>query len=358
MNIKIVGAGPAGLITALYLNKAGYKPTIYEKQNREGYESTPCGEGISHEKLKKLKKDTGFNSKPNISNGVKKFRMIFPNKKSVEIKREIVFLDRTKWQKSMIEFLEDKGIEIQFNKEIGDLEDLNYTYLIGADGFNSRVRRKLDIGIDIHIASQYKMKLKENIEELKLYINEMFHYKDLGGYSWVFPKSDIVNVGVSNSFEVLDKFLDKYNIEGEILSKKASPVGINGKIFSNTDNNILLVGGAGGLTNSLTGGGLTPIIKSSKFIVDHIKDVRNYDTSIKASSINPQLWKNAASNFYTKNSIYAKMGNILNGEKFEFNEKYKKNISLSTKIKFLLNPGMWEYLDHNKKIFDKVFDTF
>lgn len=358
MDIKIVGAGPGGLIAALYLNEAGYKPTIYEKQNENGYKSTPCGEGISLARLKQLKDEVGFNSKPFISRKFGGFKMIFPNKKYVTIISEMVTLNRTEWLREMIHFLESENIEIYFNEEIDTIKDLDYSYLIGADGPNSKVRKELNVDIDIHVASQYKMKLERRVNDLKIYIDEMFHYKDLGGYGWIFPKGDTANVGVANSFDVLDNFLDKYNIEGKVISKEAAPIGINGETFSNPENDILLTGGAAGLTNPLTGGGLASIIKSSKFLIGHIKGTRNYDISIKKSSINPSYWKNAANQFYVTNNKYRKMGYILDGEKFTFEKDYKNKISLRTKFKFLLNPGMWKYVSHNEEIFKKLSYTF
>ena len=50
--IYIVGAGPAGLITGLFLIDIGYDVKIFEK-NRE-IRSTACGEGCDEKSLKKL----------------------------------------------------------------------------------------------------------------------------------------------------------------------------------------------------------------------------------------------------------------------------------------------------------------
>jgi flavin-dependent dehydrogenase len=60
MRVVIAGAGPAGLISALYLIQEGIRPMVLDKRSQ--YDTKACGEACDWESLTKLP----FNSKPYI----------------------------------------------------------------------------------------------------------------------------------------------------------------------------------------------------------------------------------------------------------------------------------------------------
>lgn len=351
MDIKIIGGGAAGLIAALYLNEEGYKPTIFEKQSKNNYSSTPCGEGISLNKLKELERETGFDSIPYISKKAKGIKLIFPNNCQARMNKKFALLNRTSWQKGMIDFLEDKGIKVEFSREVKGKNDLDYDYLIGAEGVNSNIRKGIGGDIKVIPTCQYKMKLEREIEYLRCYMDEMFYKNGKKGYGWVFQKKDHFNVGCSGSFSILNQFLEKYGIEGEIIKKEAYPIGVSGTKFMGSSNNILLTGGAAGLTNPITGEGLNPIIKASKLIVEHIKGEKGYKESIESSHLNPKTWKSRSREFYTSNSIFKSVGRILDNKNvFE--------LSFSTKLKAFLHPETLLYLIKAHKTVHEISETF
>ncbi|MFP4045499.1 MAG: NAD(P)/FAD-dependent oxidoreductase, partial [Candidatus Aenigmatarchaeota archaeon] len=245
MDIKIVGGGAAGLISALYLRKLDKAEiTVYEKQTRDSYESTPCGEGISFDKISELREETGFDSFPHVSKEVRGIELICPNMTSSYVHKEGAVLNRDGWQRTMIEFLEERGVQFRFDQEIESSDDLDYDILVGAEGPVSKIRQEIGGSIDVFSSVQYKMKLDRSPDYLEFYADKMFD----GGYGWVFPKEKMANVGCEGSFKRLDRFLEKYDIDGEIIEKQAYPIGVSGT--KQQEGSIYIIGGAGGLTNA------------------------------------------------------------------------------------------------------------
>lgn len=350
MEIKIVGGGAAGLISALYLAN-NHKPTIFEKQSKKDYSSTLCAEATSLNKLKLLKEETGFDSSPYISKKIKGVKLIFPNKCKTYLNHEFVTLERTSWQNGMIDFLQKKGTEINFSTEIGGADEINYDYLIGADGVNSKIRKKIGAKIETLIMAQYKMNLDRNVSYLEAYVNELFYTENQRSYGWIFPKEDHYNVGCGGTFETLDKFLKEYGIKGEIIEKSARPIGVKGTKFSSNSGNILLTGDAAGLANSLTGEGLSQIIESGRFITQHIEEERNYENSIESSYINPEKWKGYQETYLRSNKVFNSIGTILN-------DKNVLEIPFSTKLKTLFRPAGFPYLAKVYRMAHQLSETF
>lgn len=80
----------------------------------------------------------------------------------------------------------------------GRVESMDFDYIIGADGANSRVAKAIDAGeYNYAIAFQERIKLPE--EKMRFYedLAEMYVGDDVSPdfYAWVFPKHDHVGVG-------------------------------------------------------------------------------------------------------------------------------------------------------------------
>ena len=155
MDIKIIGAGPGGLITGLMLLEAGFKPTIIEK-NKEII-STLCAEGLSKDTLERVPFgpwDTYAQE------SFEHATFIFPSNQKTRVEKSCLTMDRVSWFRAMAEKFKELGGILILGNEVKDLNDLKYDVLIDSSGPLSWISRKI-VGNTLQIKPgvQYKMKL-------------------------------------------------------------------------------------------------------------------------------------------------------------------------------------------------------
>jgi flavin-dependent dehydrogenase len=286
MKVVIVGAGPAGLISALNLIQGGISPVILEK--KPVIRSTVCAEACSLESLSRIP----FDSNSHIRKEVKGAKLIYADSTYSYMRNVTVTLDRTNWLKSMAQEIIASGSQIRLNSEVQAVglnniqlkngETVDYEILIGADGPNSRVARHLGIRHQFMTACQYILSYDtSDMDYLELYFDKRFSR----GYSWIFPKDGIINVGLEGNFSQLDAFLSHKGIGGsKIIGREAGIIPASGPQKLVQDN-IALIGDAAAITNPLSGGGLTPIIYASQMLARHIRNLGDYEHEVKRHPI-------------------------------------------------------------------------
>jgi len=287
MKAVIVGAGPAGLISALNLIQKGMSPVIFEK--RSGIETTACGEACDLQSLNKIP----FDSDPYICRRVKGAKLFYPGAAYSYIHKEGVVLDRASWLKGMAKEIEIRGGHIRLNSEVVAIEEdsirlkngerIGYDILIGADGPNSCIARHLGIKHKFVVASQYKIAYdSSNMDYLEFYLDKRFSPV---GYSWIFPKDGVINVGVGDDFAHLNAFLRHKGLDGyEIIEREAGIIPVSG-VQKLVQHNIALIGDSASMPNPFSLGGLAPIIYASQILVRNVNNLENYDREIRKHPI-------------------------------------------------------------------------
>jgi len=282
MRVIIVGAGPAGLISALYLIKGGLSPLILDKESV--IKSTACGEACGAESLTRIP----FDSERYISKYLKGARLIYPDGKCSYIYKNSVTLERTNWLRGMAREIEKRAGQIRLNprvvevKEDGvklmDGERIGYDILIGADGPNSLVAKHMGVKHQLTAVCQYKLAYDtSDMDYLEFYIDRKFS----PDYSWIFPKEGAINVGTEGSFAKLDAFLGHKGLSGcKVIEKEAGILPTSG-VERLVRRNMALIGDAVSTTNPFTGGGLTSIIYTSEMLAKHITKLEEYEKEVK-----------------------------------------------------------------------------
>lgn len=281
----IIGGGPAGSSAAYAMARAGLNVILVEKEKIPRYKC--CAGGIPKKAIDMF--DFDFSScQDSPIRGIafswrgrqKKF---WGDEKILGwvVKREIfdqLLIELARSAGAQVvegcRFLdvEDRKNDIQINTSTGNFRGRT---LIGADGAGSIVARKLGLMryFSLGFALETRIKVPDSIQSAK---QGKLHF-DLGavpgGYGWIFPLNDYLNIGVAtrrSRFRGLKQCLQDYlNREG--LLKYSSESSIRGGALSFRNflaglvkNHCCLVGDAAGLTDRLTGEGIYPAILSGR----------------------------------------------------------------------------------------------
>lgn len=288
-DIIIVGAGPAGSVTARYAAENGANVLLLERDREPGI-PVRCAEGVSHSGIAQfididerwicahidgasLHSPDGesFEMYNNGSGYVLERRLFDRALADLACEKGATLLTKA----DVVDLLRDEDQKICGVKlcHLGRLYDINAKIVIGADGVESQVGKwggmntTLKLG-DVDTCVQYTLnniKVKTNLCDF-YFGNEIAP----GGYLWVFPKSaTTANVGIGIGGDectpgkgpkyYLDKFVEKnypqasvnYMVYGGVPTS-------NGTDF--VSDNLMLVGDAARQVNPITGGGIVQVM--------------------------------------------------------------------------------------------------
>ncbi|HSV42787.1 MAG TPA: NAD(P)/FAD-dependent oxidoreductase, partial [Methanomassiliicoccales archaeon] len=278
-DILVVGAGPAGSMTAKHAAKAGANVLMIEKRQEIG-SSLRCAEGISHAGLNKV----GINADRRwISSDVAGAKIVSPGGYTLKIDErnagdEVgVVLERHLFDKAVAADAARAGAAIMLKtsavglikednvikgvKAVSYGEPLTITAdcVVGADGYESQVGRWAGIdtslkATDITTCFQYRM---TNIKHERDYCEFVIGSIAPGGYIWVFPKGDdTANVGIGVLLSKLKRpgevkaYLDKWIAQddrmncGQPVEAIAGAVSVSAPMDKCIMDNMVLVGDA------------------------------------------------------------------------------------------------------------------
>jgi len=287
-DLVVVGAGPAGSMTAKVAAEAGLDVVMLEKRQEIG-DPVRCAEGVSKAALRKLvEPDPVW-----VSAEVKGARIRAPDGTEIVISEDRAgaevgyVLERKVFDRALaldaaeagakvmvktraLGLLEEGGVLTGVSAQfVGESLKIEAPLVIGADGVESKVGRWAGIDTalkpkDIETCAQFLL-LDEGIDDeyCEFYLgNEIAP----GGYVWSFPKGQsIANVGIgvlgskANSgtpVMLLREFVKKRFPEGKILEMMVGGVPVSGPIETTTADGIILVGDAARQSDPITGGGI------------------------------------------------------------------------------------------------------
>lgn len=263
--IVIVGGGPGRLSAARELAQNRIKVLLLEKNQAIGPKVCAGGLTIKDFELGIDKKiaDRFFD----------KVIIHTPLFKDEVIDKEpfVATVSREKLGQHMAKKAKEAGAEIKTNTEVTEVDKnfvrtkngkkIGFDYLIGADGSNSIVRKKLNFRKAKEcVAFQYLVKQK--FKEMEFFLNANLFGS---GYAWIFPHKDFTSIGcVAKLGEIIDseglqtgfkKWLQVNKIKINADDKFESWF-INYDYHGHDFGNIFLVGDAGGFSSGLTGEGI------------------------------------------------------------------------------------------------------
>lgn len=291
VDVLIIGAGPAGTMTAYMLAQAGLKVLILEKAAFPRQKT--CGGGLTQRAYQEIP----FNIDPIIHKSVTwgYVGVNCRNYAPIQGNRPIAYLiNRPAFDAFLLQQALHQGAMCHFGQRCLSLnqkddiitiytDDQKYQghYLIGADGIHSRVARELGLLPNRLTSLAHEARLIPNAKGQNSRIDSItFDFGLLAsGYAWIFPKRDHLNVGVFRSWpgkRTSKKHLEKFIAQHPVLSQASLeeirafpvPLGIRREKLHNKQ--ALLVGDAANLADPWLGEGLYYALCSGKIAAEEI----------------------------------------------------------------------------------------
>jgi digeranylgeranylglycerophospholipid reductase len=290
-DVLVVGAGPAGSMTAKWAAMHGAKVLLIEKRQEIG-SPVRCGEGMSKDWLPEV----GITPSSRwINVEVEGARIFSPSEKVLEINEkdagnEVGYVvERDAFDKQLAIDAANAGAEVLLKtaatglirsnghfagvkaKQFGESFDIHAKVVIGADGFESQLGRWAGIPTNLALRDmdsclQYRM---TNVDCDVRYCDFFLGKVAPGGYVWIFPKAEgLANVGIGvqvsqiQSPAEVQHYLDAWIAKhpGYAKGKKIDVVGggvsIAPPLKQTVADGVMLVGDAARMIDPLTGGGI------------------------------------------------------------------------------------------------------
>ncbi len=350
-DVIVVGAGPAGSEVAYQLAKKKWRVVVLEKQNLDREKS--CGGGIQTQEIVEFGEIPEHIVERNIGSA----RVYAPNHDHLFIPQYTAFKGATVKRAVFDSYLQERarkqGAEFLEHHEAIDFNYKNS--LIVATVKHQQTIKHIEAKLIIYAAGATTALLKKfqvsKVDPSKMYValEKWIEFEDdavaerinnsielyggtnvvPGGYGWIFPKKNIISIGIGTSKQVIrDKQLHLRNTlhdfmyEHPLIKDKIS----GGKIIRNDGGlipsepldrlhypSIILIGDAGGFGNVLHGGGIYQARKSAKISSDYVDQflktnnpsyLDEYEKAVKRHFWEYEnKWDNKLVKFFWKDSL-------------------------------------------------------
>ncbi|MGP8072837.1 MAG: NAD(P)/FAD-dependent oxidoreductase [Thermoplasmata archaeon] len=289
-DVLVIGAGPAGSMTAKWAAKHGAQVLMIEKRQEIG-SPVRCGEGMSKDWLPEV----GIKPGRWVNLEVEGARIYSPSEQVFEINEkhagnEVGYVvERDEFDKALAIDAANAGVEIRLKtaatsilkengrvvgakvKQFGTTFDVRAKVTIGADGFESQVGRWAGISTNIALKDmdtclQYRMtNVDSDVRFCDFYLGKVAP----GGYVWIFPKGEgLANVGIgvqvsqikgmAEARDYLDRWIAAHPAyaKGKKIDMVGGGVSISPPLKQTVTDGFMIVGDAARMIDPLTGGGI------------------------------------------------------------------------------------------------------
>jgi len=274
-DVLVVGAGPAGTVTARYAAMRGLSVTVIEQRPEVGV-PVRCGEFMtSNSEISAIFPGADdIESLFDIPNElrlrqIEAIRLVNPKNKVTTIPFDGYTLDRDDLDQYLAKRAVEEGAElikecrfktIEDGHAVTSKGDIEYNIIIGADGPGSRVAKTLGLPRNVDPYPAVTAQAKGDFDPV---ITMFFGGVAPGAYSWIIPKNGQANVGVGFSPKFASGTLSEYfrifaeKHDFEIMNKlEGKFVPSKGPIAETVSGNGMVVGDAAGHVISVNGGGI------------------------------------------------------------------------------------------------------
>jgi len=298
-DLVVVGAGPAGSMTAKAAAERGLRVLLIDRELEVGVPDK-CGEflpslGEMRRLAPKAEALEAIFDPPDrcIVNRTRYVRFIFPDSRETTVPFEGVVVERKLYDKHLANEAARAGAEVApltraidllgegvRARSVEGVFDIPAKVVAGADGAFSLIARGAGLPVsrsplDYAVGYQYEM---VNVDHDPDYV-DMYFGQDVapGTYAWIIPKGDdVANVGTGvrapymrtgmNIRDYMRHFVERHPGASEKLRKavptavKAGCIPVGGPMARTCGGGVLVVGDAAGQTIPTVGGGVPPAL--------------------------------------------------------------------------------------------------
>jgi geranylgeranyl reductase family protein len=272
-DVAVVGAGPAGSMTAYHLAAAGASVLLLDRARFP--RDKPCGGGVTLRAARLLP----FALDPIVEDRVDVVEMrlrglICEHRCSSPI---VLMTQRRRLDAYLAERAVEAGATFRDGARVSEPDELPATTIVGADGVNGVCARALGLtgrtayGVALEADTRADERFRGRI---------LFELGALrGGYAWVFPKADRLNVGVGGwereaprLRDALGAFADAHGL-GPLEGVRGYRLPVGHADAPLARGRALVVGDAAGLVDPLSGDGIYEAFLSARLAADAILDL-------------------------------------------------------------------------------------
>ena len=274
-DVAIVGAGPAGSTAAYHLATAGVSVLLLDKATFP--RDKPCGGGVTGRAARLLP----FSIEPVVEDVVHRLEcgLRYGHRFTRRSRRPLAYMtQRRRLDHFLLQKAAEAGAEVR-ERETADARELDARIVIGADGCNGPTSKQLGLAEGV----VHGVALEANYPYEPRYAGAMVLEIAVirGGYGWIFPKGDHINVGVGGNGEEgpklraeLERMCEAYGIDPDAAQDTRGyrlPMRLLGTRFAR--GRTAVIGDSAGLVDPLSGDGMYEAFLSAKLVTDAALDV-------------------------------------------------------------------------------------
>ncbi len=269
-DVAIIGAGPAGSTAAYRLAAAGARVLLLDKATFP--RDKPCGGGVTGRAARLLP----FSIEPVVEDVVDRLEcgLRYRHRFTRRARAPLAYMtQRRRLDHFLLQRAAEAGAEVRVG-ETADARELYARIVIGADGCNGSSAKQLGLAEGV----VHGVALEANYPYEPRYAGAMVLEIAVirGGYGWVFPKGDHVNVGVGGNAEEgprlrreLRRMCEAYGIDPDAAEDARGyrlPLRLPGTQLAR--GRTAVIGDAAGLVDPFSGDGMYEAFLSAQLVAE------------------------------------------------------------------------------------------
>ncbi len=274
-DVAIVGAGPAGSTAAYRLAKGGASVLLLDKASFP--RDKPCGGGVTGRAARMLP----FSIEPVVEDVADRLAcgLRYGRHVTRRSRAPLAYMtQRRRLDHFLLQKAAEAGAEVR-EGETADARELDARIVIGADGCNGSSAKQLGLAEEVVHGVALEANYPYEARFAGAMVLEIAVIR--GGYGWIFPKGDHVNVGVGGNAEEgprlraeLRRMCEAYGVDPDaardtrgyrLPMRRARTLLARGRTA--------VIGDAAGLVDPFSGDGMYEAFLSAQLVVDAALDV-------------------------------------------------------------------------------------
>jgi geranylgeranyl reductase family protein len=274
-DVAILGGGPAGSTAAYRLATAGASVLLLDKATFP--RDKPCGGGVTGRAARLLP----FSIDPVVEDAVDRLEcgLRYRRRFTRHARAPLAYMtQRRRLDHFLLQKAADAGAEVR-EGETADARGLDARIVIGADGCNGSSAKQLGLADGVVHGVALEANYPHEQRFARAMVLEIAVIR--GGYGWVFPKGDHVNVGVGGNGEEgpklraeLRRMCEAYGIDPDAAQDMRGyrlPLRLPGTRLAR--GTTAVIGDAAGLVDPFSGDGMYEAFLSAQLVTEAALDV-------------------------------------------------------------------------------------